>query len=59
VSKLASEKGGEDPDTVCVFPEKEPENGQESFADEQSSKHVQPDSTVVPEMGIRADGETT
>jgi hypothetical protein len=59
VSKLAFEKGGEDPVTVNVFPEKEPENRKESFADDQSSKHIQPDSKVVPEVRIRTDGNAT
>lgn len=52
VSKLALKKGGEDPVTVDVFSDKEPVNPKESFADDQSSKHIQPDSTVVPAQRV-------
>jgi hypothetical protein len=48
VSKLALGRGGEAPVKVNVFPDKEPVDQKESFADDQSSKHIQPDSTVVP-----------
>jgi hypothetical protein len=55
LSKLVLAKGqkkGEDSASVVAFPEKERTEPKESFASDQSSKHLQPDPTVVPAAGI-------
>jgi hypothetical protein len=56
--QISSEKGGEDPDTVEAFPDKDAATEKESFANDQSIKHFQSTPAAVPPRRIRVAGET-